>query len=115
MDANKILYPFGAADSITVDASVASHDITVENRKTLLSLAPTQDTTINFTADEELPVGSEVELLVDTGGTAFTLTIGGASVANSVTLAEQTVNGFANVCYVFDGTNFREKSRAVTA
>ena len=114
MDPSKILYPFGAADDLTLDAAQASQSLTIENRKTLVSLAPSQATDIALAADAELPVGSEVDLLVDTGGTAYDVTFSGSHVGNTLSAAEQTVSGFATVTFVFDGTDFREKSRVVS-
>jgi hypothetical protein len=109
-----IHYPFGAPDVQALNGALASNAVDVSNRKTILTITPGVDTAIALTADSQLPVGSEVDVLITAGATAYDVAFTGVN-AKTITAEQQAASGWATVTLMYDGTTFWQKSVAASA
>lgn len=109
--ADKILYPFGEAEVIAPE-SAAVYSINITNRLTLLNLAPAAAGVLNLVADDQLPVGSEVNVTVTQGGTGRNITIGVAGDTITAPALTGVPNDVDTIELVWVGTKWQAKTAA---
>ena len=97
-------YPFAAADSQSV-ADAATIAVTITNSVTWLAIDQlAQDSTLNLTITDGIPVGSLLYVKAQSDATARALVPGTGMTGTSVS---GTINKTKIASYFYDGTTFK--------
>jgi hypothetical protein len=109
--ADKVRYPFGAADALSLTATGAQA-LSIDNQMTVVDGVTTEasgNRTINLTVNSLVKAGARILFKLKTNGTETT--------AFGTTMSGATLTGAAgktkNVEFVYDGTNFVEAGTPV--
>lgn len=109
--ADKVRYPFGAADALSLTATGAQA-LSIDNQMTVVDGVTTEATgnrTINLTVNSLVKAGARIFCKLKTNGTETT--------AFGTTMSGATITGVAGktkcVEFVYDGTNFVEAGTPV--
>lgn len=109
--ADKVKYPFGAADTLSLSATGAQA-LTIDNQMTVIdgvTTVATGNRTINLTINSLVKTGARIFLKLKTTGTETTIFGTGMSGATITGVAGKT----KTVEFVYDGTNFVEAGTPV--
>jgi hypothetical protein len=109
--ADKVRYPFGAADALSLTATGAQA-LSIDNQMTIVDGVTTEasgNRTINLTVNSLVKAGAIIFIKLKTNGTETT--------AFGTTMSGATLTGAAGktktVVFVYDGTNFVESGTPV--
>jgi hypothetical protein len=109
--ADKVKYPFGAADTLSLSAT-GTQALTIDNQMTVVdgvTTVATGNRTINLTVNSLVKTGARMFLKLKTTGTETTIFGTGMSGATITGVAGKT----KTVECVYDGTNFVEAGTPV--
>jgi hypothetical protein len=100
---SEIRYPFGYATKASVTAG-ATMALTIANSETIATISQMSAAgTLNLTVAGDVPVGSNLTIIVSADGTNRALTPGTKMEGNAVTV---TASKKLAISYKYDGTNF---------
>jgi hypothetical protein len=104
-----VKYPFGPAtnDTLTYGATIAK---TIDNQKTILTLAMTGDATLNLTIDDEVKPGATLTIIAGSDGTARALTPGSGFTGPVIA---GVISKKKCARYEYDGISFKMLALAV--
>lgn len=102
MEVEKILWPDGKADALTIDApEAAGHEVSIENTMNFITVTGlTAATTLNFVVAPEINAGAIVKLKVVQGGTGRNVTMGTGVKSPNLT---GVANDVDQILMIYDG------------
>ena len=104
-----VKYPFGIA-SVPVIGTTGVVSITIDNTKTYVAVTPTAEiTALDLVIDSEVPIGSELFIIVSQGGTGFDVTPNTGFRATSPVLTG-VLNDVDVLEFIYDGAVFVPKA-----
>ncbi len=105
-EANQVSYPFGDADVQELNPGAETIEVTVENMKTILEVAPTGAATIDLAVSKSQRKGAELIIEVTQPATGRNITLGEGFATNAPNLTG-VANDVDVLVLVYDGEVYK--------